>query len=63
MNKSQRRKLHAAINDVTSSQVATIVRQNFPRAKSAKLNELAKAAIANAHRQISPRTLPRIQRG
>jgi hypothetical protein len=63
MNKSQRRKLHAAINDVTSSQVATIVRQQFPRAHGSRIDQLAKAAIANAHRQVSPRLPRKIQRG
>jgi hypothetical protein len=52
---SQRRKLHAAINALRREKLAAIVRQEFPRAKGTKLDQLAKAAIANAHRQVSPR--------
>jgi hypothetical protein len=55
MTKAERRKLHQAINSLNSGQVATIVRQNFPRAKGKKIDQLAKGIIANAHRQISPR--------
>jgi|ERR1700722_16416890 hypothetical protein len=58
MTKAQRRKLHGAINELTGTQVAAIVRQEFPRAKGDKINALAKAVVAKAHRQISPR-LPR----
>lgn len=59
MNKSQRAKVHRAINDLTHEEVATIVKQEFPRAKGARIDQLAKAAIANAHRQISPRKTQR----
>jgi ribosomal protein L11 len=58
MNKTERRKTHQAINSLTSEQVAAIVKQNFPRVKRSRIDELAKAVIANAHRQVSPR-LPR----
>ncbi|MGA9509532.1 MAG: hypothetical protein WBV55_13020 [Candidatus Sulfotelmatobacter sp.] len=53
--KSGRRKLHAAVNDLSSETVAAIVRQNFPRAKGKRIDQLAKAVISNAHRQVSPR--------
>jgi len=59
MSKVQRRKLHAAINNLTAGEVASIVRQEFPRAKGTRLDALAKAAIANAHRQVSPRKTQR----
>jgi hypothetical protein len=58
MSKEERRKTHQAINRLTSDQVAAIVKQNFPRVKRSRIDELAKAVIANAHRQVSPR-LPR----
>jgi hypothetical protein len=58
MNKFQRRKLHGAINELTGNQVAAIIRKEFPRAKGGKIDQLAKAVIAKAHRQVSPR-LPR----
>jgi hypothetical protein len=58
MSKAERGKTHQAINRLTSEQVATIVKQNFSRVKRSRIDELAKAVIANAHRQVSPR-LPR----
>ncbi|MGA8441901.1 MAG: hypothetical protein WB762_03655 [Candidatus Sulfotelmatobacter sp.] len=60
MTKAGRRKLHQAINSLGNDQVAAIVRQNFPRAKGARVDELAKRAVAGAHRMVSPR---KIQRG
>jgi ribosomal protein L11 len=60
MSKAERRKTHQAINSLTSDQVAAIVKQNFPRVKRARVNELAKRVVANAHRIVSPR---KIQRG
>jgi hypothetical protein len=51
--------MHAAINELTGNQVAAIVRQEFPRAKGGKIDQLAKAVIANAHRIVSPRKTPR----
>ena len=59
MSRAQRRKLHYGINRLTADGVAAIVRQQFPRAKNAKMDELAKAVIANAHRQVSPRKAQR----
>jgi hypothetical protein len=61
--KARRRKLHRDINALTGGQVAAIVKQEFPRAKGTKIDQLAKAVIAKAHRQVSPRALPRMQRG
>lgn len=55
MNKTGRRKLHLAINSLGSDELAAIVRQNFPRAKGKRIDQLAKAVISNAHRQVSPR--------
>lgn len=59
MKKNTRRTLHAAINDLSHQDVAAIVRQQFPRAKGARIDELAKRVIAGAHRQISPRKTQR----
>lgn len=59
-SKAKRRKLHQAINDLTPSEVAEIVRQANPQAKGTKIDVLAKKVIAGAHRQVSPR---RMQRG
>jgi len=58
MSKAERRETNQAINRLTSDQVAAIVKQRFPRVKRAGIDDLAKAIIANAHRQVSPR-LPR----
>jgi hypothetical protein len=58
MTKAQRRTLHGAINNISAQDVAAIVKQSFPRAKGGKIDQLAKAVIAKAHRQVSPR-LPR----
>lgn len=52
ITKQSRRDLHAAINELTHDEVAAIVRQQYPRIK---LDEVAKAAIAGAHRIVSPR--------
>lgn len=60
MNKIERRKIHQAINRLSHDQVAANVRQTFPRAKGARVDELAKQVIAGAHRQVSPQ---KIQRG
>jgi hypothetical protein len=56
--KQKRRKLHAAINSLEPETVASIVRKVFPRTLDARVDQLAKAVIANAHRHVSPR-LPR----
>jgi hypothetical protein len=63
MTKAPRRKLHYGINALTSGQVAAIVRQHFPRAKGERVNELAKAVIGGAHRQVTPRLPRKTQRG
>jgi hypothetical protein len=55
VNKAQRGKLHRAINGLSGNQVAAIVKKEFPRAKGGKIDQLARAVIANAHRQVSPR--------
>jgi hypothetical protein len=55
MTKAQRRKLHAAINSLGHQQVANIVRKEFPKAKGLRIDSMAKAVVANAHRQVSPR--------
>jgi hypothetical protein len=54
VTKAQRRKLHRSINGLSPQDVAGIVKQSFPRAKGGKIDQLAKAVIANAHRQVSP---------
>jgi hypothetical protein len=59
MNKAQRGKLHRAINGISPQDVAGIVKQSFPRAKGGKIDQLAKAVVANAHRIASPRKTPR----
>ncbi|MGD1082496.1 MAG: hypothetical protein ABR881_29620 [Candidatus Sulfotelmatobacter sp.] len=60
MTKAERRKIHHAINGLSHDQVAAIVRRNFPQAKGARVDEMAKQVIAGAHRQVSPQ---KIQRG
>ena len=59
MNKAERRKTHRAINALSHEEVADIVKKTFPRLKGSRIDELAKAAIATAHRQVSPRQQPR----
>lgn len=63
MKKADRKRLHAAINSISAAEIASIIQQQFPRAKGPKIDALAKQVIAGAHRQVSPRTLPRMQRG
>jgi hypothetical protein len=55
MRKKTRRDLHSAINSLTRSEVAAIIKRQHPRAKGERINELAKEAIAEAHRLVSPR--------
>lgn len=57
-SKKRHRKLHASINTLADDQVALSCGKNFPRLKAARLDEMAKAGIARAHRKASPR-LPR----
>jgi hypothetical protein len=64
MTKTQRAKLHGAINSLSTDEVASIVRQQFPKAKGGKIDVLAKGIVAGAHRAVSPRWQPRkTQRG
>ena len=60
MNKTERRKIHRAINHLTHDEIAEIVKKAHPRARGARLDELAKAAIAEAHRLVSPREISKI---
>jgi hypothetical protein len=53
--KKKRRDLHSAINALSRDEVAEIIRQAHPGVTSAKIDELAKAAIEEAHRLVSPR--------
>lgn len=62
MNQSQRRKLHAGINKLTADEVAAIVRQQFPGVRGARIDQLTKMVLADAHRKVSPR-VPRMQCG
>jgi hypothetical protein len=55
MTKAERAKLHSSINALTREEVADILKREHPRATGKRLNELAKAAIAEAHRIVSPR--------
>jgi hypothetical protein len=55
MKKKERRALHAAINALSHDEVAEIVKKAHPRAKRSRIDELAKAAIAAAHRIVTPR--------
>lgn len=54
-SKQSRRDLHAAINALTREEVAEIVKEQFPRAREKRIDELAKAMIGEAHRLVSPR--------
>lgn len=54
-SKQTRRDLHAAINALTRDEVAEIVKDQFPRARGKRIDELAREAIAEAHRIVSPR--------
>lgn len=52
---SKKTRLHAAINKLTPEEVAAIVKQAHPRVKGKRVDELAREAIAAAHRLVSPR--------
>lgn len=54
-NKQARRELHSSINALTREEVAQIIRRVHPRAKSTRIDELAKKAVGEAHRLVSPR--------
>jgi hypothetical protein len=58
VTKTERRKLHRAVNALTPDQVAAIVRQTHPRVKARQVDTMAKRVIAAAHRQVSPRKTP-----
>jgi hypothetical protein len=62
MNKKQRRTLHAGINKLSADEVAAIVRKQFPGVRGPRVDQLAKAVVADAHRKVSP-LVPRMQRG
>jgi hypothetical protein len=55
---AERRKLHSAINTVTPDQVDAIVRKTHPLVRSNRVDQIAKAVIAGAQRQVSPRKTP-----
>jgi hypothetical protein len=55
MTKSQRRKIHEHINAISREDLADLVRQNFPRARGKRIDELAKQILNATHRQVSPR--------
>lgn len=55
MTKTERRKLHAAINELTHAEVAAIVKREWPELRGKKLDAIARLMIAQAHRQVSPR--------
>ena len=50
-----RRQLHASINALTHDEIAEIIRRVHPRAKATRIDELARAAVAQAHRLVSPK--------
>lgn len=54
-SKQRRAELHASINALTRQEVAQIIRRVHPRAKATRIDELARAAVAQAHRLVSPR--------
>jgi len=58
-NKKRRRDLHAAINDLTHAEVTAIIKRLYPHAKGARIDELARRTIAEAHRIVSPREMQR----
>lgn len=51
-SKQKRAELHASINALTREEVAQIIRRVHPRAKDARVDELARAAVAEAHRLV-----------
>jgi hypothetical protein len=55
VTKQKRAKLHAAINALTRKEVAEIIKKAHPRVNGVRLDQLAKEAIAQAHRIVSPR--------
>jgi hypothetical protein len=55
MDKTGRRKLHAAINNLSHDELAAIVRRTYQLKAGQDTNTIAKRVIAAAHRQVSPR--------
>jgi hypothetical protein len=55
MTKTERRKLHRAVNALTPDQVAAIVRKSHPRVRDNQVDAIARRVISAAHRQVSPR--------
>jgi hypothetical protein len=55
MNKSERRRLHAAINRLSRAETAAIVKKQWPELRGAKLDAVARWLIAEAHAQVSPK--------
>jgi hypothetical protein len=55
MDKTGRRKLHAAINSLSQEELAAIVRRTYRLKAGQDTNTIAKRVIAAAHRQVSPR--------
>jgi len=54
-NKQARRELHSAINALSCEEVEQIIRRVHPRAKSTLVDDLARKAVAEAHRLVSPK--------
>ena len=54
-NKQKRAELHASINALTREEVAQIIRRVHPRTKATRIDELARKAVGEAHRLVSPR--------
>jgi len=55
MTKQKRAELHASINALSREEVAQIIRRVHPRAKTTRIDDLARKAVAEAHRLVSPR--------
>lgn len=58
MDKTTRRKLHAAINGLTHEELGAIVRRTHRLKAGQGTDTIAKQVIAAAHRQVSPRKTP-----
>jgi hypothetical protein len=58
LNQEQRRRLHAAINNLTHEELAAIVRRTYRLKDGQGTDAIAKRVVAAAHRQVSPRKTP-----
>jgi hypothetical protein len=58
VNKTERTKLHRAINALTPEEFAAIVRRTYRLKAGQGTDTIAKRVIAAAHRQVSPRKTP-----